>query len=89
MFVSTLPNFPRHSLQLAHPGGEGGAAESILRIEKLLGTSVEFHELDLLDKPRLEKLFKTVRERMEDQEELNNDWNDSLRNWNQDKVQTC
>ncbi|XP_075883657.1 UDP-glucose 4-epimerase-like isoform X1 [Nelusetta ayraudi] len=38
--------------------GEGGAAESILRIEKLLGTSVEFHELDLLDKPGLEKLFE-------------------------------
>lgn len=45
----------------AHPGGEGGAAESILRIEKLLGISIEFHELDLLDKPGLDELFKKVR----------------------------
>lgn len=66
---------PLHSLQPAHPGGEGGAAESILRIEKLLGTSVEFHELDLLDKPGLEKLFEKVREHMEEREELNTDRN--------------
>ncbi|XP_038584397.1 UDP-glucose 4-epimerase isoform X2 [Micropterus salmoides] len=37
---------------------EGDVPESILRIEKLLGTSIEFHELDLLDQPGLEKLFK-------------------------------
>lgn len=67
---------PLHSLQPAHPGGEGGAAESILRIEKLLGTSVEFHELDLLDKPGLEKLFEKVREHTEEErEELNTDKN--------------
>lgn len=35
--------------------------ESIHRIEKLLDTSIEFHELDLLDRPGLEKLFKKVR----------------------------
>ncbi|XP_047249186.1 UDP-glucose 4-epimerase isoform X1 [Girardinichthys multiradiatus] len=39
-------------------GGEGNVAESIRRIEKLLNTSIEFHELDLLDRPALEKLFK-------------------------------
>lgn len=38
--------------------GEGDVPESIIRIEKLLGTSIEFHELDLLDQPGLEKLFK-------------------------------
>ncbi|XP_068194305.1 UDP-glucose 4-epimerase isoform X2 [Antennarius striatus] len=37
---------------------EGGVPESIRRIEKLLDTSIEFHELDLLDKPGLEKLFE-------------------------------
>uniref|UniRef100_A0A3P9MXB9 UDP-glucose 4-epimerase n=1 Tax=Poecilia reticulata TaxID=8081 RepID=A0A3P9MXB9_POERE len=37
---------------------EGNVAESIRRIEKLLNTSIEFHELDLLDRPALEKLFK-------------------------------
>ncbi|PWA16363.1 hypothetical protein CCH79_00004647 [Gambusia affinis] len=37
--------------------GEGNVAESIRRIEKLLNTSIEFHELDLLDRPALEKLF--------------------------------
>lgn len=37
---------------------EGGVPESICRIEKLLNTSIEFHELDLLDQPGLEKLFK-------------------------------
>lgn len=52
-----LPDTP---CQSAHPGGEGGAAESILRIEKFLGTSVEFHELDLLDKAGLDELFKKV-----------------------------
>ncbi len=35
--------------------------ESICRIEKLLNTKIEFHELDLLDQPGLEKLFKKVR----------------------------
>ncbi|KAG7510446.1 hypothetical protein JOB18_021623 [Solea senegalensis] len=38
--------------------GEGDVPESIRRIEKLLDTSIEFHELDLLDRPGLEKLFK-------------------------------
>ncbi|KAK2826278.1 hypothetical protein Q5P01_020492 [Channa striata] len=38
--------------------GEGDVAESILRIEKLLGTNIEFHDLDLLDRPGLDKLFK-------------------------------
>uniref|UniRef100_A0A3Q1E8X1 UDP-glucose 4-epimerase n=1 Tax=Acanthochromis polyacanthus TaxID=80966 RepID=A0A3Q1E8X1_9TELE len=38
--------------------GEGDVPESIRRIEKLLNTSIEFHELDLLDRPGLEKLFK-------------------------------
>lgn len=42
-------------------GGEGGVAESIRRIEKFLHTNIEFHELDLLDRPGLEKLFKKVR----------------------------
>lgn len=37
---------------------EGNVPESICRIEKLLKTSIEFHELDLLDRPGLEKLFK-------------------------------
>uniref|UniRef100_A0A4W6DQ03 UDP-glucose 4-epimerase n=1 Tax=Lates calcarifer TaxID=8187 RepID=A0A4W6DQ03_LATCA len=37
---------------------EGDVPESIRRIEKFLGTSIEFHELDLLDRPGLEKLFK-------------------------------
>lgn len=41
--------------------GEGNVPESIRRIEKLLKTSIEFHELDLLDRPGLEKLFKKVR----------------------------
>ena len=39
--------------------------ESIQRIEKLLNTSIEFHELDLLDKSGLEKLFKEVRKLQE------------------------
>lgn len=38
--------------------GEGDVPESIRRVEKLLDTSIEFHELDLLDQPGLEKLFK-------------------------------
>uniref|UniRef100_A0A665UIW0 UDP-glucose 4-epimerase n=1 Tax=Echeneis naucrates TaxID=173247 RepID=A0A665UIW0_ECHNA len=38
--------------------GEGDVPESLLRIEKLLDTSIEFHELDLLDRAGLEKLFK-------------------------------
>lgn len=42
-------------------GGEGNVPESIQRIENHLGTSIEFHELDLLDKPGLDKLFKKVR----------------------------
>ncbi|XP_053701371.1 UDP-glucose 4-epimerase isoform X2 [Synchiropus splendidus] len=37
---------------------EGDVPESIRRIEKLLSTSIEFHELDLLDRSGLEKLFK-------------------------------
>lgn len=39
--------------------------ESIQRIEKLLNTSIEFHELDLLDKSGLEKLFQKVRKLQE------------------------
>lgn len=46
-------------------GGEGDVPESIHRIEKLLDTSIEFHELDLLDQPGLEKLFKKVRKLMQ------------------------
>uniref|UniRef100_A0A9J8CIJ0 UDP-glucose 4-epimerase n=1 Tax=Cyprinus carpio carpio TaxID=630221 RepID=A0A9J8CIJ0_CYPCA len=38
--------------------GEGNVPESLLRIEKFLNTQIEFHELDLLDKPGLEKIFK-------------------------------
>ncbi|XP_060938615.1 UDP-glucose 4-epimerase isoform X2 [Limanda limanda] len=37
---------------------EGGVPESIHRIQKLLGTIIEFQELDLLDRPGLEQLFK-------------------------------
>lgn len=45
--------------------GEADVPESIQRIEKLLNTSIEFHELDLLDKAGLEKLFKKVRKLQE------------------------
>uniref|UniRef100_A0A7N5ZRG9 UDP-glucose 4-epimerase n=1 Tax=Anabas testudineus TaxID=64144 RepID=A0A7N5ZRG9_ANATE len=38
--------------------GEGDVPESIRRIEKFMDTSIEFHELDLLDRPGLEKIFK-------------------------------
>uniref|UniRef100_A0A668AM16 UDP-glucose 4-epimerase n=1 Tax=Myripristis murdjan TaxID=586833 RepID=A0A668AM16_9TELE len=38
--------------------GEGDVPESIRRIEKFLDTNIEFHELDLLDRPGLEKIFK-------------------------------
>uniref|UniRef100_A0A671QQX9 UDP-glucose 4-epimerase n=1 Tax=Sinocyclocheilus anshuiensis TaxID=1608454 RepID=A0A671QQX9_9TELE len=38
--------------------GEGDVPESLRRIEKFLKTQIEFHELDLLDKPGLEKIFK-------------------------------
>ncbi|XP_030574915.1 UDP-glucose 4-epimerase isoform X3 [Archocentrus centrarchus] len=38
--------------------GEGDLPESIRRIEKFLNTRIEFHDLDLLDRPGLEKLFK-------------------------------
>uniref|UniRef100_A0A7N8YIR8 UDP-glucose 4-epimerase n=1 Tax=Mastacembelus armatus TaxID=205130 RepID=A0A7N8YIR8_9TELE len=38
--------------------GGGDVPESISRIERILDTSIEFHELDLLDRPGLEKLFK-------------------------------
>uniref|UniRef100_A0AAV2JFG9 UDP-glucose 4-epimerase n=1 Tax=Knipowitschia caucasica TaxID=637954 RepID=A0AAV2JFG9_KNICA len=38
--------------------GERDRPESINRIEKLLDTHIEFQELDLLDRPGLEKLFK-------------------------------
>uniref|UniRef100_A0A9J8CTJ3 UDP-glucose 4-epimerase n=2 Tax=Cyprinus carpio TaxID=7962 RepID=A0A9J8CTJ3_CYPCA len=38
--------------------GEGDVPESLRRIEKFLNTQIEFHELDLLDKPGLEKIFK-------------------------------
>ncbi len=42
--------------------GEGDVPESLRRIEKFLNTQIEFHELDLLDKPGLEKIFKKVKE---------------------------
>uniref|UniRef100_A0A8C7I4D7 UDP-glucose 4-epimerase n=1 Tax=Oncorhynchus kisutch TaxID=8019 RepID=A0A8C7I4D7_ONCKI len=38
--------------------GERDVPESLQRIEKILHTSIEFYELDLLDRPGLEKLFK-------------------------------
>ncbi|KAM9786835.1 UDP-glucose 4-epimerase isoform X1 [Syngnathus typhle] len=38
--------------------GKAGVPESLLRIQKFLDTSIEFHELDLLDKPALEGVFK-------------------------------
>uniref|UniRef100_A0A8C7UAI1 UDP-glucose 4-epimerase n=1 Tax=Oncorhynchus mykiss TaxID=8022 RepID=A0A8C7UAI1_ONCMY len=38
--------------------GERDVPESLQRIEKILDTSIEFYELDLLDRPGLEKLFK-------------------------------
>ncbi|XP_054652872.1 UDP-glucose 4-epimerase isoform X5 [Dunckerocampus dactyliophorus] len=38
--------------------GEGDVPESIRRIEKLLDTSIEFHELDLLNRAGLDALFK-------------------------------
>ncbi|KAA0711147.1 UDP-glucose 4-epimerase [Triplophysa tibetana] len=37
---------------------EGDVPESLKRVEKFLDTQIEFHELDLLDKPGLEKIFK-------------------------------
>ena len=58
VFMSTLVLNGLHPVVI---GGEGDVAESIRRIEKLLDTSIEFHELDLLDRPGLEKLFKKVR----------------------------
>lgn len=41
-------------------GGERDVPESLQRIEKILDTSIEFYELDLLDRTGLEKLFKQV-----------------------------
>uniref|UniRef100_A0A3Q3DEF2 UDP-glucose 4-epimerase n=1 Tax=Hippocampus comes TaxID=109280 RepID=A0A3Q3DEF2_HIPCM len=38
--------------------GGGGVPECLRRIEKLLNTSIEFHELDLLDRASLEEVFK-------------------------------
>ncbi|CAL8291401.1 UDP-glucose 4-epimerase [Gadus morhua] len=38
--------------------GEGDVPESLRRIEKFLKTSIEFHELDLLDREGLEDVFK-------------------------------
>lgn len=38
--------------------GAGNVPESLCRLEKFMDTSIEFHELDLLDRPALEKLFK-------------------------------
>ncbi|CAL8285961.1 unnamed protein product [Lota lota] len=38
--------------------GEGDVPESLRRIEKFLKTSIEFHELDLLDREGLENVFK-------------------------------
>lgn len=44
--------------------------ESIRRIEKFMDTSIEFHELDLLDRPGLEKIFKKVRSFLPNYEQL-------------------
>ncbi|KAL2099222.1 hypothetical protein ACEWY4_005702 [Coilia grayii] len=38
--------------------GVGDVPESLRRIEEFLDTNIEFHELDLLDKPGLERIFK-------------------------------
>ncbi|KPP57553.1 UDP-glucose 4-epimerase-like, partial [Scleropages formosus] len=38
--------------------GEGGVPESLRRIEKILNTSVEFQQLDLLDRAGLEDVFR-------------------------------
>lgn len=38
--------------------GDRDRPESINRIEEILDKSIDFHELDLLDRPGLEKLFK-------------------------------
>lgn len=59
----SLHNEPNRSLQylLSLCAGEGGVPESIRRIEKILNTRIEFHNLDLLDRPGLEKLFEKVR----------------------------
>nr|XP_057947243.1 UDP-glucose 4-epimerase [Doryrhamphus excisus] len=38
--------------------GQGGVPESIRRIEKILDTNIEFHELDLLDRAALDAIFK-------------------------------
>ena len=40
--------------------GEGDVPESLLRIEQLMGTHIEFHELDLLNREGLEALFQKV-----------------------------
>uniref|UniRef100_A0A8C7SYM2 UDP-glucose 4-epimerase n=1 Tax=Oncorhynchus mykiss TaxID=8022 RepID=A0A8C7SYM2_ONCMY len=40
--------------------GEGDVPESLRRIEKILDTSIEFHELDLLDRPGLENVYLFV-----------------------------
>ena len=40
--------------------GEGDVPESLRRIEKFLKASIEFHELDLLDREGLEDVFKKV-----------------------------
>uniref|UniRef100_A0A674A4N8 UDP-glucose 4-epimerase n=1 Tax=Salmo trutta TaxID=8032 RepID=A0A674A4N8_SALTR len=40
--------------------GEGDVPESLRRIEKILDTSIEFHELDLLDHPGLENVYLFV-----------------------------
>lgn len=59
----SLNNESNSSLQylLSLCAGEGGVPESIRRIETILNTSIEFHNLDLLDRPGLEKLFEKVR----------------------------
>uniref|UniRef100_A0A8C6P4R1 UDP-glucose 4-epimerase n=1 Tax=Nothobranchius furzeri TaxID=105023 RepID=A0A8C6P4R1_NOTFU len=41
--------------------GGKNVAESIQRIQKILDTNIEFHDLDLLDRAGLENLFKKVR----------------------------
>ncbi|XP_023657835.1 UDP-glucose 4-epimerase isoform X1 [Paramormyrops kingsleyae] len=38
--------------------GEGDVPESLRRIENILNISIEFHQLDLLDRPGLERIFQ-------------------------------
>lgn len=40
--------------------GERGEAPSLKRVERITGKTVTFYQCDLLDKPRLEKIFSEV-----------------------------